>query len=233
MDNGLKWGKPTIEIGLIGANGAAPTDWIKLDIPVENSTKLTSAKGDKKEAKEEGGGVVAVRYGENNYTLEFELYAKGDNEKPIPEVNGVITQEYAVRITPENASLPGKQLDLVHFSIEDTFDAENGEKWKYTGDVLKPTLGNKIKPYSANGLAVTPSALYFGNTADSTGKPVTVTSTANPTATSSESWCTVTTAAKVVTVKVAANSGAEARTAAITITADSKTSKVAVMQIPA
>lgn len=233
MDNGLKWGKPTIEIGLIGANGAAPTYWIKLDIPVENSTKLTSAKGDKKEAKEEGGGVVAVRYGENNYTLEFELYAKGDNEKPIPEVNGVITQEYAARITPENASLPGKQLDLVHFSIEDTFDSENGEKWKYTGDVLKPASGNKVKPYVANGLPVTPAALYFGNAADSTGKTVAVTSTANPTATSSESWCTVTTAAKVVTVKTSANTDGAVRTAVVTITADSKTSRVVVTQIPA
>lgn len=229
----LSWGKPKVEIGKLGANGAAPTDWIEVDTPVENTTKITPAKGDKKEAKEEGGDLVDVRYSKNNYTFEMELYAKKGKEKPVEDEDGLIEGEYAVRVTPEDSSLPGKIMDRVRMSCEDTFDSENGEKWKYTGDVLKPTSGNKVKPYVANGLPVTPAALYFGNAADSAGKTVAVTSTANPTATSSESWCTVTTAAKVVTVKTSANTDGAVRTAVVTITADSKTSRVVVTQIPA
>ena len=36
----LSWGKPKIEFGKLGADGAAPTKWDKLEYdPVENSTK--------------------------------------------------------------------------------------------------------------------------------------------------------------------------------------------------
>ena len=44
----LSWGKPKIEFGKLGADGAAPTKWDKLEYdPVENSTKLTTSKGEK------------------------------------------------------------------------------------------------------------------------------------------------------------------------------------------
>lgn len=48
----LSWGKPTIEFGKCGANGAAPTTWTKLAYdPVESSTKLTPTKGERKKLK--------------------------------------------------------------------------------------------------------------------------------------------------------------------------------------
>lgn len=228
----LSWGKPKIEIGLLGINGAAPTDWIEVDNPVENTSKLNTEAGDKKEAKGEGGELVDTRTGKSKYVFEFELYAKKGKTKPIEDEDGVILENYAVRLTPEDETLEGFILDKSSVSVVDTWDAENGKKWKYTFNALKPNTGKICKPYTANGLAASPAVLYFGNAADSAGKTVAVTSTANPIATSSESWCTVTTAAKVVTVKVAANSTGEARSAFVTITADGKISKVAVTQIP-
>ena len=62
---------------------------------------------------------------------------------------------------------------------------------------------------------------------------ITATATGTVTAVSSESWATVSVAAKVVTVKVTANSGTEARRAIVTITADGKNAQVEVLQIPA
>ena len=47
----LSWGKCTIKIGKRQSSGEAPSSWIDIPTPVENSTKLTPTKGAKKEAK--------------------------------------------------------------------------------------------------------------------------------------------------------------------------------------
>ena len=144
----ISWRKPKIEIGKLGADGELPTVWTEVDIPVENSTKITPAKGEKKEFKEEGGGVIDVFYKANNYVIEFELYAKNGKSKPVVDVDGVIDGEYAIRITPENTAMPGKMADRVKLSCEDTLaSVGDGERWKYTADVLTPASGNKIKPH--------------------------------------------------------------------------------------
>lgn len=146
----LSWGKPKIEFGLCGADGAAPTEWTKLPYdPVENSTKLTPTKGDKKEAKVEGGENEAVKYAKNTYAFEFEIRAAKGRTKPIEDEDGVVEGEYAFRLTPENAECEGFQIDRSVVSVEDTFDTEEGKKWKYTVDVLKPTTGKQVKPYTA------------------------------------------------------------------------------------
>lgn len=144
----LKWGKPTIEIGKIGADEAAPVTWIKVDNPVENTTKLNVEKGEKKEAKAEGGDVVDVRVGKSKYTLEFELYAAKGKTKPIEDEDGVVLDNYAIRLTPEDETLEGFMVDKASVSVENTWDAEIGEKWKYTFDALKPKTGKILKPYT-------------------------------------------------------------------------------------
>ena len=37
----LSWGKCTIKIGKLQSSGEAPSSWIDIPTPVENSTKLT------------------------------------------------------------------------------------------------------------------------------------------------------------------------------------------------
>ena len=61
----LSWGKCTIKIGKLQSSGEAPSSWIDIPTPVENSTKLTPTKGAKKEAKIEGGENEAVKYAAN------------------------------------------------------------------------------------------------------------------------------------------------------------------------
>lgn len=146
----LSWGKPTIEFGKCGVNGAAPTTWTKLAYdPVENSTKLTPTKGEKKEAKVEGGENEAVKYARNTYAFEFEVRAALGRTKPIDDNDGVVEGEYAFRLTPEDAACEGILIDRSIVSVEETFDTAEGKKWKYTIDVLKPSAGNQVKPYTA------------------------------------------------------------------------------------
>lgn len=146
----LSWGKPKIEFGKCGVNGANPSVWTVLPYdPVENSTKLTPTKGTKKEAKVEGGENEAVKYGKNTYAFEFEVRSAKGRTKPIEDQDGVVDGEYAFRLTPENPECEGFLIERSVVSVEDTFDTENGKKWKYTADVLKPTTGNQVKPYTA------------------------------------------------------------------------------------
>lgn len=225
----LSWGKPTIETSKLAQDGS-PGTWVKLPFdPVENSTKLTPTKGNKIEAKVEGGENEAVKYKKNTYVFEFEVRAAKGRSKPIEDADGVVNGEYAVRLTPEDPTVEGILIDRSQPSVEETFDTENGKKWKYTFDVLKPSVGNQVKPYLAQALPVTPGSLVFDKEADTTGKAVTATATGTVTAASSESWATVTVASKVATVKTTANTGA-LRTANITLVADGKTSVVTVYQ---
>ena len=147
----LSWGKPAIEFGKCGVDGAAPAEWTKLSFdPVENSTKLTPTKGEKKEAKVEGGENEAVKYAKNTYVFEFEVRAAKGRSKPIPDSDGVVEGEYAVRLTPEDSTVEGILIDKATVSVEETFDTAEGKKWKYTFDVLKPASGNQVKSYVAS-----------------------------------------------------------------------------------
>lgn len=141
----LSWGKPTIKIGKLGDGGKAPSSWIDIPTPVENSTKLTPTKGTKREAKIEGGENEAVKYTANTYTFEFELRAGKGRAKPVDDVDGIISGEYAVKLQPEDPTVEGIVIDRSTMSMEETFDTENGKKWKYTFDVLKPATGNQVK----------------------------------------------------------------------------------------
>ena len=125
----LSWGKPTIEFGKC-VNGATPSEWTKLGCdPVESSTKLTPTKGEKKEAKVEGG--------ENE-----------GREKPIKDSDGVVEGEYAFRLTPEDETCEGILIERSVVSVEESYDTAEGKKWKYTVDVLKPATGDQVKPYT-------------------------------------------------------------------------------------
>jgi hypothetical protein len=154
----LSWGKPKIEFGKCGADGSAPITWTVLPYtPVENSTKLTPTKGAKKEAKIEGGENEAVKVAKSTYVFEFEVRAAKGRTKPIVDDDGVIDGEYAFRLTPADPECEGFLIEKSTASMEETFDAENGKKWKYTIDVLKPATGSQIKPYTAPEVAKTNS----------------------------------------------------------------------------
>lgn len=228
----LSWGKCKIEFAnsIAGApNGA----WTEIDTPKEDTTKVTPTAGTEVTAKEEGGEVVDSRTGKNSYTLEFDLFVKKGVARAFDDNDGVIAGEFAFRITPEDKSTEGVQIDRSSLRVEESYTTADGKILHYVAKCLKPATGKIVKEYVANGLTLDKNKLYFINTADNTGKVVTATSAANVTASKDVSWITVSTSGKTTTVKVTANDTSNIRTGVVTITADGKSSQVEVIQIPA
>lgn len=146
----LAWGKPTLKAKKLGTNGQPTGNWIVIHTPVKDTTKLSVTKGEKKEAKIEGGENEAVRYAANNYTLEFSVRQVDGRADWVEDVDGIVAGEYLIALQPENPAMKGIQLDRCVISVEDDFSSEEGFSKKYTCDVLKPPAGAKCKRVVVN-----------------------------------------------------------------------------------
>lgn len=116
--------------------------------PVQGSFALNVEEGDKLEAFIEGGERIAVRSSSNRYSFEFQVYITNDIPKPIADVDGIITSEYAIRVIPEDATLTGFLMERAAVSVTETFTSEEGHRATYTFDALKPQTGAMLKPYT-------------------------------------------------------------------------------------
>jgi len=134
----IGWGKPKIWISKLSALGA-PTTWVEVPTPVQDSTQLVPTKGDKKEAKVEGGENEAVKYMRNTYALEFSIRAAEGRAKLAEDDEGVISGEYALKLQPEDPDVTGIAIDRGTLSFEPSYTAEDGVLWKYVLDALIPT----------------------------------------------------------------------------------------------
>lgn len=131
----IGWGKPKIFYKDLGTTGA---QWTELTaVPVENSTQLETSKGDKKEAKVEGGENQDVRYNKNTYALSFALRAAKSLAKPIQDADGLVTNNYSIAVQPEDATIQGILIDKARVSVEDTWSTDEGGLWTYTFNALK------------------------------------------------------------------------------------------------
>lgn len=145
----LSWGKPLIEIApyVNGALPATPT-WTALPESKEGSSNMNPTKGNKTEATGEGGELVDVRYSRNKYSFVTDLFVKKGDDKPIEDVDGVVEDYYAIRLTPEDDTNEGWLMEKTKVSVEESWTAADGKYWKYTFDGLKPASGNILKPYT-------------------------------------------------------------------------------------
>ncbi len=147
----LSWGTPTIEyVKLEEGEMPSSPSWTPITLKIkEGTTQLITNKGTKREAIAEGGDIVDIRYTKNTYTLDFELYLAKGTSLPIAHEDGVINDEYAVRLTPEDASIPGFMFNKARVSVEHSWTSEDGELVKYSFDALKPTAGNMLQPFTS------------------------------------------------------------------------------------
>ena len=106
---------------------------------------MTPTKGEKKEAKIEGGENESVKYKRNTYVFEFTLRLGSDREKPFEDEDGVISGEYTILLQPEDPTVDGIRIDKCVISLEDSYSAAEGIMLKYSADVLKPAKGNQVK----------------------------------------------------------------------------------------
>lgn len=138
----LGWGKCRVFIKDLDTDGAK---WAELPTPVENTTILETTKGDKQEAKIEGGENEDVRYAKSTYALNFSIRAAKGRKKPIADSDGIIAHNYAVAVQPEDPEAVGIMIDKAKPSVADTFSTEEGAVWEYTFDALKPDEGDQCK----------------------------------------------------------------------------------------
>lgn len=136
----ISWGKPDIVVTAIADTGAVTVGTIPT--PVEDSTELSTEKGDKKEATVEGGGNEAVKYSKSKYSLKFQIRQGKDRSMPIEGTDGVVPGEYGVKLTPEEVGAPGFAIARAVCSYEDSYTAADGLMRTYTFDSLEPADGS-------------------------------------------------------------------------------------------
>ena len=139
----IGWGKPRIFYKPITQNGDGT--WKEFATPIENSTTLSTTKGDKQEAKLEGGANEDVKYGKNTYALTFSIRAAKNRIRPIEDEDGVIKTNYAIVLQPEDPEVQGFAMEATTASVEDTFTSADGGAWAYTFDALEPTISSMTK----------------------------------------------------------------------------------------
>lgn len=144
----IGWGKPTVEFAPC-VNGAVASDVKFNPMPEikQDTAKLTTTKGDKKEALGEGGEVIDIRYAKSKYAFECEVFVQNGVEAPIADNDGIVDSNYAVRLIPEDPSNEGFKMDNCKVTVETTFTSADGKTLKYTFDGMKPATGNTLQPY--------------------------------------------------------------------------------------
>lgn len=142
----LSWGKPTVEFteSKLGVPGST---WTAFGEIVEGTAQLETTEGEIIEATEEGGIVVDSRRKASKYKLSLELFVKKGDTKPIDDDNGIITKNYAVRVTPEDPECEGFVFDNTNVSVFETWNSADGKRRKYIFDAIKPADDKIIKPY--------------------------------------------------------------------------------------
>lgn len=146
----LSWGGPIVEFfKLVAGKITAGAVWSKMPEIKQGTAQLTTEAGEKTEAIDEFGNVVDTRTAKSKYTFECQIFVKKGDTRPIEDKDGVIVDNYAVRITPEDPETEGFIMENTSVSVEETWSSADGKLLKYTFAGLKPETGNILKPYIA------------------------------------------------------------------------------------
>lgn len=130
----LGWGKCRLfgkDLDTVGAK------WEEWPTPIENTTVLETTKGDKQEAKIEGGENEDVRYAKSTYVLNANIRAAKGRKKPIQDSDGIIDHNYAIAVQPEDPDAIGVFIPKAKPSVADTWSTEEGGIWEFAFDALK------------------------------------------------------------------------------------------------
>ncbi len=145
----LAWGKNKHWLRKLSKETNNTNPWIPLFTPVEGTLQLNPTKGQKQEAKIEGGEMEAIKYAKNTQQVVFEIRQGNEDgtprKKPVDDIDGVVAGEYEYLCQPENPEVEGIKVDRCVVSCEDSLNMTDGGRWKYTIDVLKPKTGNSVK----------------------------------------------------------------------------------------
>lgn len=136
----LSWGKPRLFAKEEGGNS-----WVELATPVEGSTELQTTKGDKLEAKIEGGLSEESRYKDSSYAVVYNIRKLKGRTSPFKSKNGVVSKHHSFLLMPEDSSNLGFYIEDTTVSVDDTFNAADGANWAFRHEALAAKTGNTVK----------------------------------------------------------------------------------------
>lgn len=141
----ILWGKPALTITVVSSTNASAN--LTVPTPVEDSTQLSTERGDKHEANIEGGGYEAVRYDKGSFTLEFSVRFATGRTMPFADVShdGITTGTYKFVVSdPADNTAPKMQMNEAVVSYEDEYSADNGAMRHYFCESIIPESGDQI-----------------------------------------------------------------------------------------
>lgn len=131
---------------------ATPADnWHELYTPIENSTQLNVTKGEKLEARIEGGGAEDVKYKRGTFGLAFNIRkgkvpgASTARRLPFSSVDGYVNDQFAVLLQPEDPTCEGFLIERGTVTIDESYSSTDGGVWQIQIDAVKPASGDTIK----------------------------------------------------------------------------------------
>lgn len=148
MNGKITWGKPLVEYGKTAAEDAAPAEFKTMPTIEENTALLTTVKGSAQELYGEGHELVARKMQKSYKQFAMSVFIPSGMEKPIPDDDGVINDEYAVRLTPEDETLTGFIMRKCSVEVEEEWSSAKGKMLKYIFSSLKPKTGQMIEDYT-------------------------------------------------------------------------------------
>lgn len=132
----IGWGKNRHAVRNLTQTGKG---WRELPTPVEDTFDVATEKGDKLEAKIEGGEYKDVKYKKNTNSVTFDVYVAKGEKKPFADNNGVIEDEFEYVSQPEDAAVPaGIHIPRARISCEVKGNDAEGMKLTYTVEPLTP-----------------------------------------------------------------------------------------------
>ena len=140
----IAWGKPRIFVKNADSTEVGNA-WYELPTPVEDSTELSAEKGDKLEAKIEGGENEDVKYKRSTYNLAFNIRKAKKRQAPFPSLDGVVNDHFAVLVQPEDPTVEGFYIEASTVSVDETFTAADGAMWQCQLEAVKAKLGDTVK----------------------------------------------------------------------------------------
>lgn len=234
----MGWSKCDIRIGKTifdQSTGAESMATLLKSIGIINyqSTTMEVADGDELVARETGGKIVAREQNDGDITIntrviepKTELFTElfgtaAEADGGVQVSTHIVEDYYSIVIVPKNKGAIGIKAKKCSVTFKPGWSDTDGHYADITFTIVACQDSNLYTRFVKTGATVSPDSLTFTSAADSTGKTITVTTNADSiSAVSNAEFATVTVSGKVATVKVTANtaSGAETRTANITIT---------------
>lgn len=139
----ITWGKPLIEFG-ISTGAVAPTELTVMPTQQEGTVELTTNIATPNELFGEGHELVARRANKPSYVLVMEVFIDKGDERPIPTVDGIVEDNYYVKLTPEAEGTKGFAFMSSQVDAEELWTSAEGTKVRYTFTALKTEGANLL-----------------------------------------------------------------------------------------